>query len=226
MVAVSAIPGSGGTGPRLEYFGNSREDLCALIPETARSVLEVGCGAGGTGRVLRRQGRGPIIGVEIHPDAAAAARNVFDRVIVGDVEALDLTEYRGFFDCILYGDVLEHLRDPWQVLSDARDLLKPGGVVIASIPNVRHYTVWVDLVARGRWEYQDSGLLDRTHLRFFTRASILDLFARAGLADVAIRERFVAPAHLRWLRFLPGPFRDYLCFQYIVTARKGADATP
>jgi O-antigen biosynthesis protein len=100
-------------------------------------------------------------------------------VCVGDVETLDLALPPGRFDAIVCGDILEHLRDPDQLLRQARTWLTPDGALVASIPNVRHHSV-VRSVLEGNWTYESSGLLDRTHLRFFTRREIEKLFFRAG----------------------------------------------
>jgi 2-polyprenyl-3-methyl-5-hydroxy-6-metoxy-1,4-benzoquinol methylase len=121
------------------------------------------------------------------------------------------------FDCIVFNDVLEHVVDPWSMLDRAKERLAPGGRIVASIPNVRHYIVVRNLALRGRWDYADWGVLDRTHLRFFTRASIEELFETA---DMAI-ETFEPINPIKNLRsaFLVGPFRDMRYLQYAVVAR-------
>jgi 2-polyprenyl-3-methyl-5-hydroxy-6-metoxy-1,4-benzoquinol methylase len=84
------------------------------------------------------------------------------------------------FDCVVFNDVLEHLDDPWRVLRETSSLVAPGGSVVASIPKVRHYSVLLPLALHGRWTYRDSGILDRTHVRFFTRATMVELFETTG----------------------------------------------
>jgi 2-polyprenyl-3-methyl-5-hydroxy-6-metoxy-1,4-benzoquinol methylase len=119
-------------------------------------------------------------GVEPNVEQAAIARQSYAGVVTAMYpDALDQLE--GNFDCITFNHVLEHMLDPWEAMERTRERLAPGGSVVAVIPNIRYLTVLMDLAFRGRWEYQDTGLLDRTHLRFFTRGSVRSLFEDAGL---------------------------------------------
>ena len=113
--------------------------------------------------------------------------------------------------------MLEHVVDPWTMLDRAQEFLAPGGRIVASIPNVQHYSVVRNLVLRGRWDYADFGVLDRTHLRFFTRSSIEGLFASAGLEIETLDP--IHPLASRRAAFLVGPFRDMRYLQYAVVAR-------
>jgi 2-polyprenyl-3-methyl-5-hydroxy-6-metoxy-1,4-benzoquinol methylase len=174
--------------PAQEYFKGQRSDVADLVPENCVRVLDVGCGYGGLGRNLRDRGVKQIFGVEINPDAASQLAGVYADYWIGDVEQVNLPADIDAFDCIVFADVLEHLRDPWGTLERYLHWLKPGGHVVASIPNVRNLALLYNLAIRGRWRYEDSGLLDRTHLRFFTRGEILDLFAGAGLEIELIQE--------------------------------------
>ena len=161
------------------YFGHARPEVLALIPDTARAVLDIGCGAGRLGEALKARQQAEVVGIELNEAAAAAARLRLDQVFVGDIEALDLPLPPGRFDAIVCGDIIEHLRDPDHLLRQARAWLKPDGALVASIPNVRHHSV-VRSVLEGNWTYESAGLLDRTHLRFFTRREIDS--SRAGFA--------------------------------------------
>jgi 2-polyprenyl-3-methyl-5-hydroxy-6-metoxy-1,4-benzoquinol methylase len=148
------------------------------VPLAARSVLDVGCLAGGFGQMLKmRRASIEVWGIEADPAAAEAARSRLDHVIEGAYP--DAAPARRF-DCVVFNDVLEHLADPWAALEHAKSLLSPGGVVVASIPNVRYYRVSWSLLTRGKWEYGDGGVLDRTHLRFFTRQTVEELFRSCG----------------------------------------------
>jgi 2-polyprenyl-3-methyl-5-hydroxy-6-metoxy-1,4-benzoquinol methylase len=180
--ALTGAPVSGRSeaDPRCSsYFDHVRPEILALIPQTARQVLDIGCGAGRLGEALKARQTAEVYGIEYDEQAAQAARRRLDRVIVGDVESSFVTFAPHSLDAIVCGDVLEHLREPARVLSRARDWLRPDGVLIASIPNVRHHSIVSSLLG-GNWTYETAGLLDRTHLRFFTRSSIEDLFHLAG----------------------------------------------
>jgi 2-polyprenyl-3-methyl-5-hydroxy-6-metoxy-1,4-benzoquinol methylase len=150
-------------------------------------VLDVGCATGYLAAELARRGC-TVVGVEFDPVAAQQARAFCREVVVGDLEseAVRADVQRavadaGGVDTVICADVLEHLRDPWAVLAWLRTLLDPGGRAIVSVPNIAHWTVRRALL-RGRFDYTDFGLLDRTHLRFFTRASATELAHRAGFA--------------------------------------------
>jgi len=157
----------------------------AFVPESARTILDVGCGDGAFAAGLReeRRVRGrdlELWGLELDATAAARARERLDRVLVGPAEARLAELPRGYFDCVILNDVLEHLAGPERLLADLRPLFAGGGRLVASIPNVRFFpNVW-DLVVRGDWEYADEGIRDRTHLRFYTRSSMRSLLERGG----------------------------------------------
>ena len=118
-------------------------------------------------------------GVELHPPSAEIAATKLDKVFTGAVEDIDLSSLEGTVDCIVYGDVLEHLVDPWASLRANLKLLKPDGKIAACIPNVQHWSL-LQHVLKGYWVYSEHGLLDRTHLRFFTLHSIMTMFADTG----------------------------------------------
>jgi 2-polyprenyl-3-methyl-5-hydroxy-6-metoxy-1,4-benzoquinol methylase len=160
--------------------GSTHNRVVDLVPQAAR-VLEFGCATGYMTEVLKTRRDANVTGVEISPDAARQAGRYADRVIVGDAEALDYEDLLGteLFDAILFADVLEHLRDPATLLTRIRPFLEDEGVLVASIPNVAHGSVRLALLG-GEFRYRELGLLDETHLRFFTRESIEDLFEQAG----------------------------------------------
>jgi SAM-dependent methyltransferase len=171
-----------------DYFGHINPDLLRWLPDEASQIVEIGCGAGALGAEYKR--RCPqvrYVGVEMDADAAAVAAGRLDQVIVGDVERLtDLPVAPGTVDVLLYGDVLEHLVDPWSLLKRQAAWLAPQGIVLACIPNIAHWSVVVHLLV-GEWPYLPQGLFDRTHLRFFTLSSIRSLFAGAGLKILDVR---------------------------------------
>ncbi len=168
-----------------QYFHWPRPDLLELVPQGAKRVLDVGCAAGVFGEILKRRDGCEVVGIELHGQAAEEARGRLDQVIHGDVETLDAAGM-GTFDAIVCGDVLEHLRDPEATLRKLRSLLSRDGTLVASFPNVRHMEVLRGLV-NGNWTYQAAGLLDRDHLRFFTRRSAEQLLENAGFTVAQIR---------------------------------------
>jgi len=163
----------------VEYFEWARPEMLSFVPQNCRRILDVGCGAGGFGETLKRARNVEVWGVEPVPSVAQRAAGKLDRVIEGDFgPGTALPE--ASFDCVVFNDVLEHMVSPEAALRRARHLLAPQGVVVASLPNVRSFpTIW-QLVFHARWEYQDSGVMDRTHLRFFTKSSIVSMFEAEG----------------------------------------------
>jgi 2-polyprenyl-3-methyl-5-hydroxy-6-metoxy-1,4-benzoquinol methylase len=162
-----------------DYFAESRPEMLRFIPANCRRLLDVGCGAGTFGESLKRRGNIEVWGVELLRSAAARAVSKLDRLIEGPFGP-ETELPAGTFDCIVFADVLEHMPAPEQALRYAKGLLAPGGTVVASIPNIRQLPVLWQLVMHGRWEYSESGLLDKTHLRFFTRSSIVKMFLDEG----------------------------------------------
>jgi 2-polyprenyl-3-methyl-5-hydroxy-6-metoxy-1,4-benzoquinol methylase len=157
-----------------------------------KSVLEVGCASGYLTKLLVERGC-DVVGMEIDPDAADVAEKWADRVVVGDVDDEDIWNYikDESFDVLLLGDVLEHLRRPLAALRHAVRKLKPTGFVVTSMPNVAHGDVRIALM-NGRFQYSEWGLLDRTHLRFFTLETIREFLSEAGLVVVDTK-RVVEP---------------------------------
>lgn len=160
---------------------NSHALMLRLVGPDKR-VLDVGCATGYLGAALMERGC-RVSGVEFDAVAAARATEILDEVLVADLEVVDLVDHfgHGAFDVVVFGDVLEHLRDPVALLRQARRLLDVGGYVVISIPNVAHGSLRLAL-AQGSWRYTDRGLLDATHVHFFTRSSFLQMLSDAGLA--------------------------------------------
>jgi 2-polyprenyl-3-methyl-5-hydroxy-6-metoxy-1,4-benzoquinol methylase len=218
-----------------EYYDWVNENLLYLLPLDARLVVEIGCAGGAMGhRYKLSNPQARYVGVEYHAEAARIAAYRLDHVVVGDVEQLDAAAVGvvpGTVDCLVYGDVLEHLRDPWTVLRRHAAWLRPGGMAVACIPNVQHWSVFVELL-RGKWEYTSHGLLDRTHLRFFTLESIGELFLAAGLQPRNPLARMVPGSEFPQLQDLLTPVLSWLqvevstyvaqasAYQYLVQAVK------
>lgn len=174
-------PGSSETTPA-GYYTHARQDVAAEVPRDAISILDVGCAAGRLGARLKKDNPSrKVIGIELDAAACREAAKVLDAVYCTDIESFDTPFQRGQFDCIIFADVLEHLRDPWNVTEKFLNFLKPGGTLIASIPNIRNMGIITKLILDGEWKYRDEGILDRTHLRFFTRRQFLDFLNQLGL---------------------------------------------
>jgi 2-polyprenyl-3-methyl-5-hydroxy-6-metoxy-1,4-benzoquinol methylase len=203
------------------YYFNIRDDLIRLIPPQAKSILEVGCAGGMTGKALREKGFKEIIGIEVNEEVAQIGGSYYDKLIIGDVEKVSLPFEKEHFDCILYGDVLEHLVDPWKVLKNHHTFLKRGGTILCSVPNIRYYKIIRNLFFKGKWEYTEYGIMDRTHLRFFTFDSIRRMFGEAGFEIKGFIKR---PSGAHWLKVLNRLLRNrlihFLVRQYIVVAVK------
>jgi 2-polyprenyl-3-methyl-5-hydroxy-6-metoxy-1,4-benzoquinol methylase len=164
-----------------QYPLGARREMLERVAQGAE-VLDVGCWSGGLGAFLGQERGAVVDGVEPeHQMAARAAdhyRAVYQSTIEHAMEEL-LTERHHSYDSLLFLDVLEHMVDPHAVLAGAHQLLRPGGTVLVSIPNVAHWSLRLELL-RGSWRYRDNGLLDRTHLRFFTKTTTLELVREAG----------------------------------------------
>lgn len=208
------------------YHDIPREDVAPFIPAAARSALDVGCSGGGFGRTLRRVlgAQAHIIGVEAVPTRAAEARvgHGYDEVVEGYFPDA-LAGRDDMFDAVFFNDVLEHVLEPGALLEEVRLRLNPTGVVVAAIPSIQYAPVVRALLA-GRWDYADSGTLDRTHVRFFTRATMMELFERSGY-DIALCEGINSATALDWrtrtikrrlwLRLFP----DSEWLQFVIVAR-------
>jgi 2-polyprenyl-3-methyl-5-hydroxy-6-metoxy-1,4-benzoquinol methylase len=178
---VDGIEAAGHKYDKLDDSPGSTHNLVLGLVERGSRVLEFGCATGYMTQALRERLGATVVGVELDAEAARLAEERADRVLVGDAEMLDLEAELGTdrFDAILFADVLEHLRDPAALLRRVRPFVAEGGVVVASIPNVAHASVRLALLG-GSFRYREQGLLDETHLRFFTREGIQDLFESSG----------------------------------------------
>lgn len=160
------------------YYNAANPNLLKHIKKEWKEVLDIGCSSGTLGAAIKENGT-RVSGIEAFPEAAEKAKERLDHVILGDIEKIDLPYEEEQFDCILFGDVLEHLFDPWAVIEKVKPYIKQNGVILASIPNVAHISVLAPLLA-GNWTYTEYGLLDKTHIRFFTFNEMLRMFLKAG----------------------------------------------
>lgn len=225
----------------MTYFGNVNPELLEIVPLTAGRVLELGCGEGAFAAAYRaRNPKAHYTAVEIHAASAALAEGRVDRLLQGDFERMEDADITSGapFDAIIMGDVLEHMSDPERVLVRLKGLLAENGHLAISVPNVSHWTALFHLF-NGRWPAQDSGLFDRTHLRFFTLQSLTETLTNAGfrrvkgkarrfLLDQTMAEKWIPP--LADLAEKMGVNRqDFLgrasTLQYVVLAQK-AESPP
>ncbi|APB98150.1 class I SAM-dependent methyltransferase [Polynucleobacter asymbioticus] len=212
------------SGDHAVYGASVRTDIVPLFDRSYARVLDIGCSTGNTGALLKERSLCDwVTGVELFEETANIARTRLDHVITGSIEsALDQIESQSF-DCILCLDVLEHLVDPWTVVSALREKLKEGGILICSIPNIRHFSIVFKLLFCGRWNYTDSGILDRTHLRFFTKSSCEDLLNIAGMKLEHIGGE-IAPTSKPLSNASLGLLNDLLIGQYLTRSRKVGSA--
>ncbi|CAB3289259.1 conserved protein of unknown function [Methanocaldococcus lauensis] len=209
------------------YIGY-RKDILSIIPKNVKKVLDVGCSVGALGELLKKSNNEiEVVGIEIDEHMAQIAKDKLDKVIVGDIEELDLSKFfdLNYFDCIILADVLEHLKNPWDVLKNLTNYLNKNGVIITSIPNIRHYTTILSLIFKGYWPYRERGIHDRTHLRFFTLKNIKELFEYADLKIVTIKRKYRIIEHPHPLNIFAKYFalpivKDFLTYQYLIVAKK------
>lgn len=167
---------------RSHGYETARPDVQALVPRSARSILEVGCSTGALGAAVKARQPARILGVELLEEYASEARGRLDRVVVADVEsfAAGPPPPEAPFDCLIAADVLEHLVDPWTALERLAGMLQPGASIVVSLPNVAYWRGLARIVKRRRWPRDDEGVFDRTHLRWFGPQDAADLLRGAG----------------------------------------------
>lgn len=161
------------------YLDNPRPEVLAKVPSGAKRALDVGCWQGAFGGALKERGT-EVWGIEYVPAAAEVAKTRLDQVFVGDCFDILPTLPEAHFDVITFNDVLEHLIDPWKALQLCKPILTSQGSVVVSLPNIRYFNALEDILLRGDFPYQEEGIFDRTHLRFFTMKSARRLFEDAG----------------------------------------------
>ncbi|MHB1650917.1 MAG: glycosyltransferase [Desulfitobacteriaceae bacterium] len=217
------------------YSGTIRNDIIELMDSPKDSfinVLEIGCACGGTLLKIKHQYRNvELYGIELNENAAEIASH-FATVISENIETSELRYPEGFFDYIILADVLEHLNDPWTILQKLNKYLKSDGKILASIPNVMHYTILKDLI-NGKWNYEDSGILDKTHLRFFTRSTANQMFLDTGYTNIKLN---ILPlvANEEDHKFVQelcqlsnsDQITQFFAYQYLIKAYKGSYREP
>ena len=203
-----------------QYYNQDRPSITSLVQSGRHVILDLGCGAGVVGQKLMASGKAAeVIGVELFAPAAKRAATHYSKVYCEDIEAMELP-YASYFDYVICGDILEHLKDPYTVVKRIWSWLKDDGLLVCSVPNVRYWKVIVRLLFLGAWDYSDAGVLDRTHLRFFTRKTCFRM-----LEDAHFRVRFsrtlISGRRYQFLNRLSlGVFEDLFGSQLVVLAEK------
>ena len=167
-------------------YYSDRVDMVKYIPENVQTLLDVGCGEGKFGYTCKQKKNMEIWGIELFEKEAEKAKGKLDKILVGNIEFDELNLPNNYFDCIVFNDVLEHLQYPWIVLANIKKYIKTGGYVVASIPNIRFYENIKKLLIHKEWEYEESGIMDKTHLRFFTITSIRKMFESCGYSIMTL----------------------------------------
>jgi 2-polyprenyl-3-methyl-5-hydroxy-6-metoxy-1,4-benzoquinol methylase len=203
------------------YYTSSRPEIASFVPVNTKTILDIGCGMGFFLKLVKEQIGAETWGVERMTGIAEKAKGQADYVIPGKIEeALDLIPER-YFDCITFNDVLEHLPEPQEILRSIKPKLSGNGIIIASIPNVRYFYNLVELIVKKDWEYKDSGILDATHLRFFTQKSIRRMFENSGFFIINIQGiNKIKYWKFRFLNFVTlGLLNDTKYLQYVCIAK-------
>jgi len=210
------------------YFSNPRIDLISLIPQNINNrILEVGAGSGDTlVEIKKLKLAQEVIGIELLDLKDSQQRSSeIDRMIIGNIEVMELDLPENYFDVIICGDVIEHLIDPWEALIKLRKHLKQNGVIIVSIPNIREYHILFKILIAADFKYSDRGILDRTHLRFFCKKNILSLLTSTMYIPISVHSIFKLEKAFSKKKFIDaitfGLLRDFMTAQYIVVAKKG-----
>ena len=208
------------SSPNVDYYHQLKDWMLPLIATAPNIVMDLGCASGVFGRKLLEVGKAKeMYGAEMFESAAAQAAEIYTKVYVGDVEQLDL-EFDNKFDYVICGDILEHLKDPYTVTRNIFQWLKPGGSLFVCLPNVRNYRLLSDLIFRGKWEYVSAGILDRTHLRFFTRGSLRVMLEDAGFNVYHEHMVIEGPKKTLFNRITFGVFDEFLAAQSFCCGRK------
>jgi len=208
------------------YYSWTRSELVELVEIGDNKVLDIGCGVGNVGAALKKENKAvEVVGVELVPEIAEIAAEKLDKVICGDIEKIDLQFPQGYFDYVIAGDLLEHLNDPWKMVDKIYFYLKNKGCVIASIPNIRNWRIVRDIAFKGEWKYQPAGgILDDTHLRFFTKKSIFEMFKNSKFSEIKILPIFKITKEknksILMNMLTLGISEEFFAFTYVIIAKK------
>jgi 2-polyprenyl-3-methyl-5-hydroxy-6-metoxy-1,4-benzoquinol methylase len=170
----------------MSYFNHSRPELLPFIPKSTKALLDIGCGAGTFGKSVKNTLGCEVWGIEPAQGPALEAKKILDHVVVGLFDEA-YPQVNRTFDVVCFNDVLEHMPDPWDALQKTKKLIREGGIVMASMPNILHYQEFMDILIRKDWKYAEAGIMDKTHLRFFTKKSMIRMFEESGYSVLQIQ---------------------------------------
>lgn len=203
------------------YNNTIRYDLVDLIPDVRGIILDVGCASGATMKYLFDLGAVDVKGIDVSEESLAVARNSGFDVYKIDLNESSLPFEEKYFDTIILADVLEHLLDPWSVLSNIKKYLKDDGVILISLPNIRNYKFVKRLIFQDKWDYAERGILDRTHLRFFTDTTAKKMIAGAGLKIIRTSYSSYKGAFISAVNFIcRGLIKKFTAVQFYYVVKK------
>ena len=204
-----------------EYYKGGRHEMTKYIPADAKRILEIGCGEGNFGALLKAEMGVEVWGIEYQQSRASEAATKLDNVLCGDVIELIDQVPDAYFDAIVCNDVLEHLLDPYKVLDKAKIKLSQGGVVVSSIPNIRYFRTLYKFVFKRAWDYEDQGIMDFTHFRFFTIDSIRKMYEDLNYHVISHEGIHGTKSLKPWFFILVsfGHFSDIRYLQFVTVAK-------
>lgn len=204
----------------ISYYSSERQDLLSIFPDNMECILDVGCGNGVFGARLKKRGARRVVGIEINSEAAQIAKQNIDKVIIANIENDSFELDKNSFDIIVFADSLEHLKDPWFTLKKMKEYLKRNGYFLISVPNVRYYKVLLPLIFRDEFKYEEDGILDVGHLRFFTLKMIKCYINEIGFKAVMVERNFSGQISRIFNKIFFNIFANFFTRQYIILAKR------
>lgn len=211
----------------VDYFNNVRTDIIRLIPVSEKNkILEIGAGGGFTlAKIKELNLASEVIGLDLLEIPGSFQNHpIIDRFIIANIENSDLDLPLEYFDIIIAADVLEHLYSPEQVVDKLLKFLNKDGILIVSVPNIREIRTLYKIVIKGDFRYEDSGIMDRTHIKFFCKKNIVELLQQSSLNIKRISPSFkLLPGGkiIKFINFISlSLFEDFLAYQYLIIAKK------
>ena len=206
----------------MNYFSLERSLFKKAIFQENLNILDIGCGTGALGEYLIKNQKCKVYGIEISKSAYDQASTVLTNTIKGNVETIELNFEKNYFDVIVMGDVVEHLISPIDTINKLMPFLKIGGNVHITVPNVKHWSVISYLIFKDEWDYKEWGILDYTHLKFFTKKSFEKSLNNINNIQILNSERVIQkPSKSYLLNLLTfGLFSGFLASHTFVTLKK------